>query len=142
MSCQAEARNSKALGRKTQLQSISVTGTCQVFNRCSIYWPHGGHPYLGCCLDLPHALQILRRLLVFGFNSDAKTLQAVPAVAATAPQLLAAVSALQGARPPQQQQGNGSGGGAMVRGQLLAMLDRGMLKLIKTLSQVQQEHPW
>jgi hypothetical protein len=87
-------------------------------------------------------LQILRRLLVFGFNSDAKTLQAVPAVAATAPQLLAAGSALQAARPPQQQQGSGSGGGALVRGQLLAMLDRGMLKLIKTLSQVQQEHPW
>lgn len=91
---------------------------------------------------LLHVLQILRRLLIFGFSSDAKTLQAVPAVASTAPQLLAAVSALQAARPPQQQQGNGSGGGALVRGQLLAMLDRGMLKLIKTLSQVQQEHPW
>jgi hypothetical protein len=99
-------------------------------------------PDLGCCLVLLHVLQILRRLLIFGFSSDAKTLQAVPAVASTAPQLLAAVSALQAARPPQQQQGNGSGGGALVRGQLLAMLDRGMLKLIKTLSQVQQEHPW
>lgn len=86
-------------------------------------------------------LQILRRLLVFGFSSDAKTLQAVPAVNLTAPQLLAAVGALQAARPPQQASG-GSSGGAVGRSQLLAMLDRGMLKLIKTLSQVQQEHPW
>lgn len=96
------------------------------------------HKY-GMCVS---CLQILRRLLVFGFSSDAKTLQAVPAVALTAPQLLAAVSALQAARPPQQQQGNGSSGGAVGRSQLLAMLDRGMLKLIKTLSQVQQDHPW
>jgi hypothetical protein len=86
-------------------------------------------------------MQILRRLLVFGFSSDAKTLQAVPAVNLTAPQLLAAVGALQAARPPQQA-GGGSSGGAVGRSQLLAMLDRGMLKLIKTLSQVQQEHPW
>lgn len=90
-----------------------------------------------------YLLQILRRLLVFGFSSDAKTLQPVPAVALTAPQLLAAVAALQAARPPQQQQGNGgSSGGGVGRSQLLAMVDRGMLKLIKTLSQVQQEHPW
>lgn len=93
-------------------------------------------------------LQILRRLLVFGFSSDAKTLQAVPAVNLTAPQLLAAVGALQAARLPQQaarlpqQASGGSSGGAVGRSQLLAMLDRGMLKLIKTLSQVQQEHPW
>jgi len=86
-------------------------------------------------------LQILRRLLVFGFSSDAKTLQPVPVVAHTAPQLLAAVAALQSARPPQQQ-GNGSTGGAVGRSQLLAMVDRGMLKLVKTLGQVQQEHPW
>lgn len=80
---------------------------------------------------------------MFGFSSDAKTLQAVPAVSLAAPQLLAAVSALQAARPPpQQQQGAGSSGGAVGRSQLLAMLDRGMLKLIKTLRQVQQEHPW
>jgi hypothetical protein len=98
---------------------------------------------------LPHLsrshTQILRRLLVFGFSSDAKTLQPVQAVATTAPQLLAAVAALHAVRPQQQQQqrqGNGSGGGVVGRSQLLAMLDRGMLKLIKTLSQVQQEHPW
>jgi hypothetical protein len=30
----------------------------------------------------------------------------------------------------------------VVRSQLSAMVERGMLKLIKTLSQVQQEHPW
>jgi hypothetical protein len=89
---------------------------------------------------LTSLLQILRRLLVFGFTSDAKTLQAVPAVNATAPQLLAAVAALQAARPAPQQQG--SSGGAVGRSQLLVMLDRGMLKLIKTLGQVQQEHPW
>lgn len=95
--------------------------------------------YLPACL--PTCVQILRRLLVFGFSSDAKTLQAVPAVALTAPQLLAAVAALHAARPPQPASG-GSSGGAVGRSQLLAMLDRGMLKLIKTLSQVQQEHPW
>jgi hypothetical protein len=91
---------------------------------------------------LTSLLQILRRLLVFGFTSDAKTLQAVPAVNATAPQLLAAVAALQAARPAPQQQQQGSSGGAVGRSQLLVMLDRGMLKLIKTLGQVQQEHPW
>jgi hypothetical protein len=37
--------------------------------------------------------------------------------------------------------GGSSGGGAgLVRSQLSAMVDRGTL--IKTLSQVQQEHPW
>lgn len=86
--------------------------------------------------------QILRRLLVFGFSSDAKTLQAVPAVALTAPQLLSAMAELQASRPQHVSQGSGSGGGAVGRSQLLAMLDRGLLKLIKTLGQVQQEHPW
>lgn len=88
-------------------------------------------------------MQILRRLLIFGFSSDAKTLQPVPAVGHTAPQLLAAVAALQSARPPPQQPGSGSGSsGGVGRSQLVAMLERGMLKLIKSLSQVQQEHPW
>jgi hypothetical protein len=96
------------------------------------------------CLVAGRGLQILRRLLLFGFPSDAKSLQPVPAVALCAPQLLAAVTALQQVL---QAAGSGSsGGGAAVAaagtGRLSAMVERGMLKVIKTLSQVQQEHPW
>jgi len=102
------------------------------------------------CLVAGRGLQILRRLLLFGFPSDAKSLQPVPAVALCAPQLLAAVTALQQvlqAVAPAAAAGSGSsGGGAAVAaagtGRLSAMVERGMLKVIKTLSQVQQEHPW
>jgi hypothetical protein len=91
-------------------------------------------------------LQILRRLLLHGFQPDAKTLQPVQAVNIVAPQLLHAVAALQAARPGSEGGGSHGGGGAgdvhVVRSQLSAMVERGMLKLIKTLSQVQQEHPW
>eukprot|EP00879_Flechtneria_rotunda_P025885 GHRR01027540.1.p1 GENE.GHRR01027540.1~~GHRR01027540.1.p1 ORF type:complete len:987 (+),score=414.93 GHRR01027540.1:174-3134(+) len=90
-------------------------------------------------------LKILRRLLLFGFRSDAKSLQPVPAVALVAPQLLAAMAALhqvqQQQQQSQQQRGQHSSAAVSHR-QLSAMVERGMLKLIKTLSQVQQEHPW
>lgn len=91
--------------------------------------------------------QILRRLLLFGFTADSKTLQPVQAVHLVAPQLLQAVAALQTARPRSHDGSSSSssshvGGVSVVRSQLSAMVERGMLKLIKTLSQVQQEHPW
>jgi len=41
------------------------------------------HPL--CVVAAGHGLQILRRLLLFGFASDAKSLQPVPAVALCAP---------------------------------------------------------
>ncbi|WIA20395.1 hypothetical protein OEZ85_004815 [Tetradesmus obliquus] len=89
-------------------------------------------------------LKILRRLLLHGFQPDAKSLQPVQAVLLVAPQLLQAVAALQAARPGSSEGGSSSSSssGSVGRSQLAAMVERGLLKLLKTLSQVQQEHPW
>ncbi len=76
-------------------------------------------------------LKILRRLVVFGFPSDAKTLEPVPAVSACAPALLQAAGALLAARPARA-----------APSRVVAMVDRGALKLVKTLSQLQEAHPW
>jgi hypothetical protein len=99
------------------------------------------HRTVGVC---DARLQILRRLLLHGFQPDCKTLQPVQAVNVVAQQLLQAVAALQAARPGAAAEGGGSSGGGagLVRSQLSAMVERGMLKLIKTLNQVQHEHPW
>ncbi|WIA40697.1 hypothetical protein OEZ86_004393 [Tetradesmus obliquus] len=87
-------------------------------------------------------LKILRRLLLHGFQPDSKSLQPVQAVLLVAPQLLQAVAALQAARPGSSEGGSSSSSGSVGRSQLAAMVERGLLKLLKTLSQVQQEHPW
>lgn len=71
-------------------------------------------------------------MVIFGFPSDARTLQPVAAVATVGPALLQAAGALLALRPA----------GPTPRSQLLAMLDRGILKAVKTLSQVQEAHPW
>lgn len=78
-------------------------------------------------------LKGLRRMVLFGFPSDARTLQQVPAVAEVAPALLQVLQAFAAARA-------GKTGGP--RNQVQAMLDRGLLKLVKTLRQMQEMHPW
>lgn len=80
-----------------------------------------------CCLPP----QIVRRLLLFGFPSDARSLAPVAAVNTCGPAMLRALHELQALRPAKAP-----------KSQLLAMLDRGILKLMKTLSQVQETHPW
>ncbi|KIY92928.1 Importin-11, partial [Monoraphidium neglectum] len=75
-------------------------------------------------------LKILRRLIVFGFQSDARTLEPVPAVSTCAPALLQAAGALAAARPERAAQSR-----------VVAMVDRGVLKLVKTLCQIQEAHP-
>jgi hypothetical protein len=76
-------------------------------------------------------LKILRRLIVFGFPSDTRTLEPVAAVSTCAPALLQAAGALPAARPER------AGPNRVV-----AMVDRGVLKLVKTLAQIQEAHPW
>jgi hypothetical protein len=76
-------------------------------------------------------MQILRRLIVFGFQSDARTLQPVPAVNLCAPALLQGAQALLAARPRPSP-----------RSQLVAMMDRGVLKVVRTMHHLQQAHPW
>ncbi|KAI8476158.1 MAG: armadillo-type protein [Monoraphidium minutum] len=76
-------------------------------------------------------LKILRRLLVFGFPSDAKSLEPVAAVSTCAPALLQAAAALAAARPE-----------VAPPGRVVVMVDRGVLKLVKTLAHVQEAHPW
>ncbi|KAK9830439.1 hypothetical protein WJX72_011753 [[Myrmecia] bisecta] len=77
-------------------------------------------------------LKGLRRMVLFGFPSDARTLQQVPAVAQVFPVLLQALQTLLGLRP----------GKPTMRSQLFAMLDRGLLKLAKALCNIQEMHPW
>ena len=95
-------------------------------------------------------LKALRRMVVFGFPSDARSLQQVPAVGQIAPPLLQTLQQFAAARaagrggagagqqqqqaPPQAQQ--------QQRSQVQAMLDRAVLKLLKTLRQIQETHPW
>jgi hypothetical protein len=76
-------------------------------------------------------LKVLRRLVVFGYPSDARTLEPVPAVAAAAPALLRAAAELSAARPARAPPGR-----------VAVMVDRGVLKLLKALRQIQEAHPW
>ena len=88
---------------------------------------------------------MLRRLLLLGFPSDAKTLQPAPAVMTVAPQLLAAAGALQAAAATAAATAAAApacGPAAAPLGQLSAMVERGVLKLVKSLGQLQGQHPW
>ncbi|KAG2446835.1 hypothetical protein HYH02_008395 [Chlamydomonas schloesseri] len=78
-------------------------------------------------------LKILRRLILHGFPSDAKTLAPVPAVHSCCPHMVSALQGLLGVRPR---------GKPLPRSHLQAMLDRAILKLLKTLCQVLEVHPW
>lgn len=79
-------------------------------------------------------LKSLRRLLLFGFPSDARTMDQVPAVAQVVPAMLATLQALLALTP--------TAATGAARSQLAAMLDRGSIKLLKTLRQLQELHPW
>jgi hypothetical protein len=88
-------------------------------------------------------LQILRRLVLNGFPSDARSLQHVAAVDQVAPGLLQALVALQQVAPAAGGAAvAASGAGGIPRVQLAAMADRGVVKLVKTLHQIQDVHPW
>ncbi|KAK9844039.1 hypothetical protein WJX81_002691 [Elliptochloris bilobata] len=79
-------------------------------------------------------LKGLRRMLMFGFQADARTLQEVPAVGQVAPGLLQALGALlelRGAAPQPR-----------VRSQLAAMLDAALAKLARSLTALLGTHPW
>ena len=76
--------------------------------------------------------QALRRLIVFGFQSDARTLEPVGVVSQTVPVLLQALQTLLAARPAK----------GAPRSQLAVMLDRGLIKLAKVITNVQEAHPW
>lgn len=94
-----------------------------------------------CCWPL----QALRRMAMFGYQPDARTLQQVAAVGRLTPALLQTLQTLVAARPPLAAwaaTAAGGGGGATPRSQLAAMVDRGMLKLLKSLRQIQEMHPW
>jgi hypothetical protein len=79
-------------------------------------------------------------MAMFGYQSDARTLQEVPAVGRLTPTLLQTLQAFVAARPPLAPPGAGAGAGG--RSQLGAMVDRGILKLLKSLRQIQEVHPW
>ena len=87
-------------------------------------------PMLCQCQDF--SLQALRRLVVFGFQSDSRTLEPVAAVTQTVPVLLQALQTLLAARPAK----------GAPRSQLAVMLDRGLIKLAKVITNVQEVHPW
>lgn len=79
-------------------------------------------------------LKALRRMVTFGFPADARSLQQVAAVGQVAPPLLATLRQFAAARAARS-------AGAQ-RNQVQAMLDRAILKLLKTLRQIQEAHPW
>ncbi|GLC33673.1 hypothetical protein PLESTB_000102300 [Pleodorina starrii] len=90
-------------------------------------------PLLQSCERWMLLLKILRRLILHGFPSDARTLAPVAAVHSCCPHMVAALQGLLGVRPR---------GRTLPRSHLQAMLDRAILKLLKTLGQVLEVHPW
>ena len=86
-------------------------------------------------------------MVMFGFQLDARTLQEVPAVGRVTPALLQTLQAFVAARPPLPSAGTGAAAGQAQaapggRSQLGAMVDRGTIKLLKSLWQIQEMHPW
>lgn len=96
--------------------------------------------------------QILRRLVLFGHPSDSKSLQPVPTVNACMPAMVNVLQRMLALSTSSTKQegapgaGAGSGQGAKPasasRSHLHAMLDRGVLKVLKTQLQVLEMHPW
>ena len=78
-------------------------------------------------------LKALRRMLLFGFPSDARTMVPVAAVEQAAPAMLHTLKTLLSLVPQ---------GTAAPRNLAAAMLARGCLKLMKTLRQLSETHPW
>ncbi|EFJ44088.1 hypothetical protein VOLCADRAFT_95713 [Volvox carteri f. nagariensis] len=85
-------------------------------------------PLLQSCERWMLLLKILRRLILHGFPSDARTLAPVAAAHSCCPHM-----GLLDARPR---------GRVLPRSHLQAMLERAILKLLKTLAQVLEVHPW
>ncbi|CAL8468538.1 g8078 [Coccomyxa elongata] len=77
-------------------------------------------------------LKGLRRLILFGFQSDAKSLQVVPAVTQVVPAFLKCLQNLL----PLRYENSGR------RSQLQAMVDRAILKLTKIFTNLLETHPW
>lgn len=78
-------------------------------------------------------LKAVRRMLLFGFPSDSRTMEPVGAIELAAPTMLRTLETLLGLVPQ---------GPSAPRTQAAAMLARGCLKLIKTLRQLSEIHPW
>ncbi len=79
-------------------------------------------------------LKALRRMLLHGFPSDSRTMEPVPAIEQAAPAMLHTLDTLLRLVP--------AGSPAALRTQAAAMLSRGCLKLVKTLRQLSEVHPW
>ncbi len=73
-------------------------------------------------------------MLLFGFPSDARTLQQVPVVPGVVQGLLEALQALLSLRAALRQ--------PAARTQAAIMLERGLIKMAKTLVSTQETHPW
>lgn len=69
---------------------------------------------------------------MFGYQSDARTLQPVAVVSQTVPVLLQALQSFLAAKPA----------GDSPRTQLAVMLERGLIKLAKVITNVLETHPW
>jgi len=97
--------------------------------------PLAGQPLLPSFERWLLLLKIMRRLILFGYPSDAKSLQPVAAVNVCVPPMVQTLMSLIALR-------EGRSGSAGSRSQLMAMLERGILKLLKTQCQVMEAHPW
>lgn len=79
-------------------------------------------------------LKSLRRMLLHGFPSDSRTMEPVASIKKAAPAMLHTLDTLLRLVP--------SGSSSALRTQAAAMLARGCLKLVKTLRQLSEVHPW
>ncbi|GFR48983.1 hypothetical protein Agub_g11001, partial [Astrephomene gubernaculifera] len=87
-------------------------------------------------------LKILRRLLLHGFPSDARSLAPVAAVHSCCPHMGAALQGLLAAARPSSSSCGPAGRPPPPRSHLGAMSERAVLKLLKTLGQILEVHPW
>ena len=94
-------------------------------------------PHIQLCLERWQlCLKVARRLVLFGFSSDAKSLQEVPLVQQVVPTMLQVLQQLEGQYRPQalhaEQQGLS----------ILEFIETGCIKLVKTMVEIQTTHPW
>jgi len=95
-------------------------------------------PHMQLCLERWQlCLKVVRRLVLFGYSSDAKSLQEVPLVQQAVPTMLQVLQQLEGQFRPRALARQ-----ADVEAGLLQLIETGCVKLVKTMVEIQATHPW
>ncbi|CAD7696857.1 unnamed protein product [Ostreobium quekettii] len=94
--------------------------------------PHDCQGLLAVFENWLHLLKVVHLFLTFGHGSDARALEVVPVVCTAAPTLLQVLQSLMANKPKQPASDN----------QLHSVLAKGVAKVAKLLTALQEVHPW